>query len=208
MSIQAIAAGERHTDRRNIGGSRSARSPNVHAGLHYPDTAEEYALTVNLHVIMGEAFHKILKDGIYTTNFNNAERDLLWRQSVAMTARLVLQGAYPDYPELTAQIKRLYAAKPKLFDSFLPRSERKVEEAAEDGDTVQDDDEHFRILAGERIAAYTVRDMMLLPTTGTNMEAAFKQALTMAYNSEFRINVQTTNSRPIKWWKRASFNDR
>lgn len=180
---------------------------NIYISLYYLAITDKYRLVTNLYVMIGEGYYKILKDRIYTTNFNNAERDLLQRQSVTITTRLILQNGYPDYLALTAQIKRLYTTNLKLFDAFLLRSKRIVEEDAND-DKVKGDSKHSRVLAGERITTYVARDILLLPTTRNNINASFKATLTIGYSIDFRMNVQTTNSKPIKQQKRSSFNDR
>lgn len=73
----------------------------------------------------GKGAYRRLKDLITKTNYINLEEDLITRQSITITARLVLQGTYKaDYPELTIQIRRIQQTNPKLLNTVLLRSKR------------------------------------------------------------------------------------
>lgn len=62
----------------------------------------------NVQVLGGKGAYRRLKDLITKTNYINPEEDLITRQSITITARLVLQGTYKaDHLELTAQIRRI-----------------------------------------------------------------------------------------------------
>lgn len=45
--------------------------------------------------------HRKYKSAIIYTNYANLERNLLTRDSLALSVRLLLQGSYPDILDLT-----------------------------------------------------------------------------------------------------------
>jgi hypothetical protein len=185
------------------------KRPNVHAGLHYEDAIREYASASNANVLISEDKHRDFKDQIYNTNYQNPERDLLQQQGFEMSVRLLLQGGYPDFPELSEQMSRLHRTNPQLFDGILPRSEKASADidAVTDGAHPRSDPNHTGVLVGDRILGYHCRDFLKLPTSGSNLDIAFEQDLTATFSRTYAVTASAFD-KPISWWKRFSFDDR
>ncbi|EME77042.1 uncharacterized protein MYCFIDRAFT_84722 [Pseudocercospora fijiensis CIRAD86] len=167
----------------------------------------------NSNVLAGEMKHKGMKQQIELTNHQNAERDLLMRQSLEMTVRLLLQNGYVnDQPELTAQMKGLFENNPQLFDSVLPRSEqsRDDDRSVLDGiDSILSDSDHLIVNTGERLLQYHCHEFIGLPIKNNAMKPDFRQSLQAAYNYDYnRQNCTPSNPDNIYWFKRFGYDDK
>jgi len=83
--------------------------------------ADEYAMPANCNVLVGEDKHRYFKKVIYTTNHLRPERDLLQKENIRQTLRLVLAGSFIDDAEITRVVKEIYNSCPMLFSTLLPR---------------------------------------------------------------------------------------
>jgi hypothetical protein len=82
----------------------SMKLPNLHTALHYPALAEEYAMPANLNVLIGEDKHRFFKKVVYTTNHQHPGRDLLQKENIRQTLRLLLANSF-DEAAITHVIK-------------------------------------------------------------------------------------------------------
>lgn len=192
------------------------KRPNVHVGLHYQAAEEEIGANCNAAVLVGEDKHRELKDDITSTNHQNPERDLLRRQSLEWTMRLLIQNGFPEYPRLTHQMQDLFATCPKLFEAILPRSEQsafdaRVQEgassaAAQDGG-IATDPHHSGVIAGERVDEEYCKLTLKVPLTAARMPTNLRKDMQTAYRNHYEMSVIPTDSRVLKWWGRFSFDD-
>lgn len=106
---------------------RNKAKPNVYTGLHFQQSINEYATLANANVLAGKDKHRKYKSAIIYTNYANPKRNLLTRDSLAVSVRLLLQGRYPDLLLLTQQIKAIFVENPRLFDGILPRAKQESE---------------------------------------------------------------------------------
>ncbi|KAI0995550.1 hypothetical protein K3495_g12629 [Podosphaera aphanis] len=101
------------------------KRPNMHIAVHYTALVEEYGLSVNVNVLVGEDKYQAFKKMIYTTNHRYPEKDLLTKENLRQTIRLLLADAFKyDDPTATQLKKDIHAQCPALFATILPRSEQ------------------------------------------------------------------------------------
>jgi hypothetical protein len=95
--------------------------PNMHVGMHHHLASIEFGLVSHCNVLIGEDKHRQYKKEIYYTNYQHPERDLLNRENLQQTVRLLLLDAFTQSdPRLTTQIKHLHDVCPDILDSLLP----------------------------------------------------------------------------------------
>jgi hypothetical protein len=125
-------------------------------------------INTRFYFYLGRYFKKV----IYTTNYRRPEKDLLTKENVRQTLRLVLADAFTQTEadlNLTRMIKELYASCGLLFSSLLPPSEQMSVEASvvpedineEDDEWALQDHKHVHPMATGRIRAKYCRDTRL-----------------------------------------------
>lgn len=111
---------------------KDIKKPNMHIAIHYPQLCEEYRLPVNFNVLIGEDKHRRFKKWIYSTNYRNLEKDLLMKENLRQTLRLVLANGFKEDEVATQLVKDIHKACPSLFATILPRSEQTSLEPIDD----------------------------------------------------------------------------
>lgn len=183
--------------------------PNVHVGMHHTQTIQELGNASNANVLVGEFKHKEMKDQIYNTNHNNPERDLLLQQSISMSTRLLVQNGYPDYPHITKQMQDIQASCPKLFDMVLPRSEQSSAAIGDlEAGALICPPGYNNVAVGKRLNQDYCRDFFNLPIRMSKVDVVIKNKISSAYKRDYKNNVTLIDSRPIKWWTQAAFDDK
>ncbi|KAI1007409.1 hypothetical protein K3495_g815 [Podosphaera aphanis] len=82
------------------------KRPNMHIAVHYTALAEEYGLPINMNLLVGEDKRRAFKKMICTTNHRHPEKDLLTKENLCQTIRLLLADAFKyDDPSATQLIK-------------------------------------------------------------------------------------------------------
>jgi len=159
----------------------SMRLPNVHVAVHYLALAEEYAIPANCNVLIGEDKHRHFKKVIYTTNHQHPERDLLHKENIRQTLRLILTNSFSHEPTITRVVKEIFAVCPLLFSTLLPRSEQMDLEGSlisqnddDDDEDVQPDSRHSQPGC---IKAKYCKEVLALPTRVSHLTAAFRNLL-------------------------------
>lgn len=207
LDAAAAAAAKRVTVKSKQFRSNQKR-PNVHISLHYPATIKELSTASNANVLIGEDKHRQLKDLIYNTNYNNPKRDLLQALSLEMLVRFLLQNRFLELLVLTAQVKRLYAENPRLFDKILPRSKQDNDHTNETNRDQPTADAHYsNVRVGERIKGYYCKEFLGLPTSSTDMIAGFQLDLTRAFSVDFN-KIVSLFSKLVKQQKLLSFDNK
>lgn len=69
---------------------RNKAKPNVYIGLYFQQSINEYATSANTNVLASKDKYRKYKSAITYTNHANPERDLLTRDSLAVSVRLLL----------------------------------------------------------------------------------------------------------------------
>lgn len=111
----------------------------MHTALHYLAITEEYGMASNYNVLIGEDKHRFFKQVVYNTNHQKVEKELLSKENMRLTLRLILANAFNhDEPQLTAFMNDLYTQCPTLFSTMLPKSEHTFGEENYEAD--EDDD--------------------------------------------------------------------
>jgi hypothetical protein len=161
---------------------------------------------------LGRFFKKI----IYLTNHRRPEKDLLTKENIRQTLRLILADAFTQTEadlNVTHIIKELYSSCGVLFSSLLPPSEQMSVEARDidnedDDEWVLQDGKHLRPMVTGCIQAKYCHDTLGLPTRSSNMSDTFSKALSIAYGNEYNMPdiVIFSNSR-FQWCKKLSFSD-
>ena len=146
---------------------------------------------------------------IFHTNFQNAERDLLFAENLRQVVRLTLGNAFSGpYPELTTVLQGIAATCPRLLNSVLPRSEQ-FEFAAvnedEDESLVVQDAGHKNPTVIGCIQAKYCRETLKLPTRSNNMPDNFRRALSSAYGSYDMPNIVQFRNSNFQWCKKFTF---
>jgi hypothetical protein len=152
---------------------------------------------------------------IYFTNHRNPEKDLLSKENLRQTLRLILANAFTDSEadrKITAVVQDIFARCPSLFSTILPRSElgsdTTLEEDDEDERHVWSDNAHQQVsVIGCKSARYC-REQLLLPTRASQMESSFRVALRDAYGADYGMpNIAQFDVSTFQWCKKLSFFD-
>ncbi|CAG9996613.1 unnamed protein product, partial [Clonostachys byssicola] len=102
--------------------------PNMHAGLHHAEVAEEYGGCRMVFTLQGEDKHKEYKLDITSTNFQNAAATLIHRQNYRMTVSLGFEGCFADkHPQLHKTFTAIKDKCPDLARNLHPRSREPLE---------------------------------------------------------------------------------
>ena len=153
---------------------------------------------------------------IYLTNHRRPEKDLLTKENIRQTLRLILADAFTQTEadlNITHMIKEIYASCGVLFSSLLPPSEQMSVEAREDIDEEDDewvlqDGKHLRPIVTGCIQAKYCHDTLGLPTRSSNMSDAFNKALSIAYGNEYNMpNIVIFSNSRFQWCKKLLFSD-
>ncbi|OXV08563.1 hypothetical protein Egran_03674, partial [Elaphomyces granulatus] len=193
----------------------SMRLPNVHATVHYVALAEEYAIPANCNVLIGEDKHRHFKKVIYTTNHQHPERDLLHKENIRQTLRLILTNSFSHEPTITRVVKEIFAVCPLLFSTLLPRSEQMdlagsliSQNDDDDDEYVQPDSRHSQPTATGCIKAKYCKEVLALPTRVSHLTAAFRNLLAKAYGEHYGMpNIIVFSHGVFQWCKKFSFFD-
>ncbi|KAI8171048.1 hypothetical protein KHU50_005759 [Colletotrichum sp. SAR 10_65] len=197
-----------------------SRRPNVHIGIHYPQIMREYALPVNVNVLLGENQHRYFKRRVYETNFREVEKLLLQKVNMQMTMRLLLRNAFFfDDAELTLQMSRLYKSCPTLFDSILPRTDRREMALPQeemdfemDVEGLVSDEDHQRPSAIGQVSVrgvtHAINENKPLPTRPTTMEDTFTRRLRRAYTRDYGEPDIWVFSGRLQYSNKFAFSDR
>jgi len=166
--------------------------------------------------------NRYFKKKVYETNHSNVEKVLLGKVNMQMTTRLLLRNAfYHRDGELTAQMNRLYGQCPTLFDSILPRTDRRDMLEEDELDNEMDvhfgaDRDHRRPTVIGAIPPSTIKktthlanDGDYLPRRDTGMTDGFKRLLRRAYVDHYGMDeVYHFGNRPIQYSNKFGFTDR
>ena len=190
------------------------KRPNMHTALHYPAITEEYGIPSNCNVLIGEDKHRFFKKIVYDTNHRRVEKELLSKENMRQTLRLVLADAFDDEPQLTTFMHELYAQCPSLFSAILPKSEQSNDAHGENED---EDDDYTQVMPDAKHIQPTVlgciqgkycRDTLGLPTRNINMKAVFSKALTESYGRDYGMpHIISFSNSTFQWCKKVSFTD-
>jgi hypothetical protein len=159
---------------------------------------------------------------VYETNHSNVEKVLLSKVNMQMTTRLLLQNAfYHRDGDLTAQMNRLYGKCPTLFDSVLPRTDRRDMLGEDEFDNEMDvhfgaDRDHRRPTVIGAIPPNVVKQSISLanggrplPRRDADMSVEFKQLLRRAYTEQYGMDeVYQFGKQPIQYSNKFAFTDR
>lgn len=131
---------------------KDIKKPNIHIAIYYPGLCKEYGLLVNFNILISEDKHRAFKKWIYSTNHRYPEKDLLIKENLRQTLRLVLANGFREEKDeiATQLVKDIYASCPILFATLLPRSEQAGLEAIAD----DDDDDELEGIAGDAYYVY------------------------------------------------------
>lgn len=98
----------------------------MYIAVYYPSTIEEYRLPININVLIREDKHQAFKKQIYTTNYRNLEKDLLLKENLRQSLRLLLVEAFLYNNLITIQLaKDLYVEYLSLFLPLLFSSKQR-----------------------------------------------------------------------------------
>lgn len=181
-------------------------------------------LTVSLQpdIVRVLTLGRYFKKKVYETNHSNVEKVLLGKVNLQMTTRLLLQNAFHHRDgNLTAQVNRLYGKCPTLFDSVLPRMDRRDMLGEDELDNEMDihfgaDRDHCRPTVIGAIPHNIVRKTISLanggrplPRRDADMSAEFKQRLRRAYVEQYGMDeVYQFGRQPIQYSNKFAFTDR
>ncbi|KAH0021137.1 hypothetical protein KCU78_g6244, partial [Aureobasidium melanogenum] len=113
-----------------------------------------------------------------------------------------------SHPELTKQFQTLHGAVPGLLQSLLPKSEHLPPEEDEEAISPASDEAHGNVQVLSKLKADYCRTTLGLPVRANQMDRVFVNALTAAYATDYSMeNVTAMGARPVKWWKKAAFDD-
>ncbi|EHK15928.1 uncharacterized protein TRIVIDRAFT_65245 [Trichoderma virens Gv29-8] len=223
----APAAPARHRRGRHVSRDNDEKStwladalrPNVHVGNHLVYFFEEYAGLSNIDTLVGEAEHKWFKNVVYKTNLKDTERVLLGKVNLQLVCRLFILGAYnTTYPQLSAQIRRLWRACPTLFERIMSRSDERV--ALDESDfghqeVVGDTNSYSGITATGRIhqvnslGDHAANNNMRLPSIYNEITDSFRALLLGAYAGDYDIHdVSLSQARSLFWYKKFGFTNK
>jgi hypothetical protein len=192
------------------------KRPNMHTALHYTEIAEEYGMASNCNVLIGEDKHRFFKKVVYNTNHHRVEKELLSKENMRLTLRLILSNAFNDEPRLTTIIHGIYAQCPSLFSTMLPKSEQSIsgptdeenDNNDDDGTQVMPDAQHTQPTVLGCIQAKYCRDTLGLPTRNINMTAVFSRALAESYGRDYGMpHIISFPNSTFQWCKKLLFTD-
>ena len=146
---------------------------------------------------------------IFHTNFQNAERDLLFAENLRQVVRLILANAFRGpYPELTTVLQDIAATCPRLLNSVRPKSEQfefaAVDEDEDESLVVQDVGHKNPSVIGCIQAKYC-HETLKLPTLSSNMPVDFPRALPSAYGSYDMPDIVRFRNSSFQWCKKFTF---
>ncbi|KAN0070277.1 hypothetical protein V8E54_011858 [Elaphomyces granulatus] len=190
--------------------TNDTKKPNFHTALHYSAMADEYSIPSNRQVLIVARFtDRYYKMKIFHTNFQNAERDLLFAENLRQVVRLILANAFRGpYPELTTVLQDIAATCPRLLNSVRPKSEQfKFSAVGEDEDeslVVQDVGHKNPSVIGCIQAKYC-HETFKLPTLSNNMPDDFRRALLSTYGSYDMPDIVRFRNSSFQWCKKFTF---
>ncbi|KAN0069774.1 hypothetical protein V8E54_012080 [Elaphomyces granulatus] len=169
--------------------TNDTKKPNFHTALHYSAMADEYSIPSNSQVLIGEDKHRYYKMKIFHTNFQNAERDLLFAENLRQVVRLILANAFRGpYPELTTVLQDIAATYEDEDESLV----------------VQDVGHKNLSVIGCIQAKYCHKTFKLL-TLSNNVPDYFRRALSSAYGSYDMPDIVRFRNSSFQWCKKFTF---
>lgn len=113
-------------------------------------------------------------------------------------------------PTLTAQLRRIHARMPAVFNRLLPASQKLPEDGGEEEMAVlsaSSDNKHLHAIVLAKLQSAYCRDTLGLPIRGSQIAGQFCADLSAAYRSDYDINIAAMATRPVRWFKKLSFTD-
>lgn len=144
-------------------------------------------------------------------NGRAVERSLMNHENVRLTLFLALHGAFGEYTNSKALIKRLSEDCPSLVKKFSPFEEEEELEEDEAGTFLlaQEDRSHLKSKVAKRIESSYVSRVLKLPTSCKDMPPNnFFMSLLNSLRNDY--NLPTTvglGHKGLQWFKQLSFTD-
>lgn len=103
---------------------KDTKLPNIYVAVYYPATADKYSLIVNCNSLLGKDKHRGFKKQIYSTNYRHLEKDLIIKENLRQTLRLILANRFKEDKIATELVKDVYRIYLTLFGTVLLRSKQ------------------------------------------------------------------------------------
>lgn len=190
---------------------KDIKKPNIHIAIYYLGLCKEYSLPINFNVLISKDKYRGFKKQIYTTNYRYPEKDLLIKENLRQTLRLILANRFKEDEVATQLVKDIYSRCPTLFATVLLRSEQTSASIASDNeddelDSIVSDSRYVNPTAVGGINTKFVRSLGL-PTRASYLSSLLRFAvvLTVVYSRKYDILAIIMFSRLFVQSKKVAF---